>query len=130
MAHQKWLKKTGDADLNRLRRDLTTAFKHGMAGLDVYAHMTTREFADVLLRSGLAKYGVPCTMNDVQNGKKRPFEPHSTPRMARVIEVIRAVRGTLPNLDIDEILSEFSNEQPLRDALDGTCQFTSRLTTA
>lgn len=130
VSEQKYLKKTGEADLKRLRRDLCCAFKQGMAGLDEYADMTANEFAAVLLSSGLAKYGVPCSRADVQNGKKSAFKPHATPRMDRVIEVIKSVREKLPKLDIDEILSDFSNEQPLREAIDGTCQFTSRLTTA
>ena len=57
------------------------------------------------------------------------FKPHATPRTARVIEVIRAVRGHLPNLDIDDILSDSSNEQPLREAIDKSNEFTDKLTT-
>lgn len=34
VAMQKYLRKEGEADLKRLRRDLCCAFKQGMAGLD------------------------------------------------------------------------------------------------
>lgn len=127
VSHQKYLRKAGGADLERLRRDLCIAFKHGVAGLDDYSSMTANEFCDVLVRSGFAKYDVPCARHHVQNAKRKEFEPHTTPRTARVLEVIHAVREVLPNLDVDEILSESTNELPLRTAIDEPCNFTSRL---
>lgn len=129
VSHQKYLRKAGGADLERLRRDLCLAFKHGMAGLDEYSDMTANEFCDVLRRSGFDRHGVPCARHHVQNAKRKEFEPHTTPRTARVLEVIQAVRESLPKLDMDEILSEFNNELPLRTAIDEPCIFVSRLTT-
>jgi hypothetical protein len=91
--------KRDNAPIARLRRDLCRAFKHGQAGLDAYQNLSAQEFADTLNKAGMNDFGTVVKRADVENGRKTPFAPNTTPATARVIAVLNALEQVFPLLD-------------------------------
>jgi len=118
-----YLKKTPTADVNRLQRDLCRAFKNGAAGLSSYSSMSAVDFAALLNEIGFEAYGVPTTRATVENGKRVAFRPHTTPRTAPVIQLLKRLAEWIPDLEADVILTKSMVGYELEEALSTSCPF-------
>lgn len=100
---QTYMRKSGDGDLLRLRRDVTRAFRHQQAGFEV-----------ILARMGKIRHktlceilegvGIPCTVTDIDNARA-DFIPYKTPATDRVVAALKGLKdGPFPELDIELFL--------------------------
>ena len=111
---QKYLRKK-DGDLERLKRDLITAWRFkkcgthhlnhhclGKAGTAADYKLRAHEFADLLNDV----IGIPCKKSDVDNGvKQKTFTPNQVPSTTRTQEKLQLVKELLfPLLEIDQFL--------------------------
>lgn len=93
-------------DLKRLRLMLCSAWHSGAAGIEQKrSGMSAAQFAELLV-----SHGVPCKKTDVENGKKKPYEPYSTPNTEKVRNCLESLRAAFPRLDIDEFLYKDTSE--------------------
>ncbi|PWE75934.1 hypothetical protein XF30_03340 [Bradyrhizobium sp. SUTN9-2] len=122
-----YLKRTPTADVSRLQRDLCRAFKHGQAGLASYQSMSAADFAALLNDVGLQDYGIVTTRATVENGKRAVFKPHTTPRTARIFQILERLTERLPNLEAAAILTKSMIGYELEEALSASCQFIDRV---
>lgn len=112
---QKYLKKK-DGDLDRLRRDLITAWRFrrcgthqlkprcfGIKKIDPDYKLKASEFAEILTNH----IGIPCKKSDVDNGiKQKTFTPNQVPNTKRTQDKLQRVKDLLfPLLDIDQFLA-------------------------
>jgi hypothetical protein len=127
-----WLRKGKNADLKRLQRDLCRAFKQGRAGLHPYGSMSAAQFAAVLDECGMKERGVVTTRATVENGKRAgsTFKPHTTPRTAAALHVLRRLQERMPTLEAATILSEPMAGFELSDALTASCPIIDQLRAA
>ena len=85
----KYLRRSDDADLVRLRQMLCAAWRQSLAGLDYRgpsgngARTNAQSFADIL-----AKCGVPCARYNVEDGKRRAFVSNSCLPTRRCLEAV------------------------------------------
>lgn len=94
-----YLSKT-NGDLKRLRRDLTRAYQHHHAGFDLIRSKQRMTHAD--LENALVACGIPCKISDIDNGKKKTFEPYRTPATVRVVEALKKLKAEYyPELEIE-----------------------------
>ncbi|SCB53829.1 DNA polymerase type B [Bradyrhizobium shewense] len=125
---KKYFRKHDRHGLQRLRRDLCRAYKHGMAGFPKVASYTASEFADILNSTSMAKLGVKTKIADVENGKRAPFSPNSTPPTKEVLAVCRELRAHFPELDQKSLVGSIAPDQVmLSPALTAKCPFVERL---
>jgi len=93
-----------DGDIKRLRRDLCRAFTHSAAGFDLVRSRSKYQykgFAAVLTASS-----IPCSQNDVDNGRRNPFTPHQTIPTERVLAALDELKAKyFPELEIADLLS-------------------------
>ena len=111
--------------LSHLKRSLCRAFKMGLAGLRGLSDtITAGGFAELLTR-----VGIRTTVEDVENGKRSPFKPNSTPKTAPVINALRQLSIMFPLLETSVIVAEQQKGTgpALADAIDRKCQFVDRL---
>jgi hypothetical protein len=94
----KYLRKNSP-DIHRLRQALCSAWQHSEAGLVKTNKMTAREFATTL-----ESIGIPCKRTDVENGKKKPFEPNTCPPTRQTIDLLNKVKLTFPKLKATKLL--------------------------
>lgn len=93
-------------DLKRLRLMLCSAWHHSAAGIDrVKSGMSATQFAELL-----SSHGIPCKKTDVENGKKKLYEPHSTPNTPKVRSCLESLRTVFRKLRIEEILFKDTSE--------------------
>lgn len=87
--------------MKRLRRDLCRAFKNYTAGFDLSdPYITNADFAALL-----SAHNVPCSIADVENGKRFAFKPHMCPDIQEVRAALCALkRNHFPTLEIDTFL--------------------------
>jgi hypothetical protein len=116
-----YLRKSRTADLSRLQRDLCRAFKSGMAGLAAYKSMRASEFAKVINECGLEAAGVVTSQATVENGKRVPFKPHTTPRSARVVVAVQKLAEMLPEFDSSVLLARPAAGYELSSVLVAPC---------
>lgn len=96
---RRYLKKDGP-DIARLRALLCSAWKQSQAGLNWQEDdMSATEFAEIL-----CEIGISCKKTDVENGKRRPFIPHSCPPTALAREKLEMLKLKFPNLQTDAFL--------------------------
>ena len=115
---QKYLRKK-DGDLERLKRDLITAWRFKKCGthylnsqcLDTIQKgsdykLKAHEFADLLSNV----IGIPCKKVDVDNGiKRKTFTPNQVPSTPRTHEKLRLAKDLVfPLLEIDQFLGTAS----------------------
>ena len=117
VADRRYLKKTNNADVKRLKRDICRAFKQGQAGFDNYSDLTANQFIDSVKGCGFSDLGIKFARADVENAGRNEFEPHTTPRTKRVNEIINRIKRIFPKFDKAIILSNYENEIPFNDAI-------------
>lgn len=97
-------------DLRRLRQTLCSAWKHSQAGLSwedlPLSHQKFAEF--------LTSYGLPCKKTDVENGKKKPFEPHMCPPTEIVMSILNRLKRSIPSLDIEMIIYKDTSDDAIK----------------
>ncbi len=103
---QRYLSKSGDADITRARIDLTKAFKRNQAGFDLaflrVGKVIDRRFAEIL-----TDIGIPCTTIQVENGLKGSFTPNRVIRTERVIESLNKLKNKyFHELEIEFLLTQ------------------------
>jgi hypothetical protein len=97
--HGKYLKKI-NPDIQRLRQLLCSAWRESKAGLSRQVNgVSAQRFADLLIN-----HDIPCKRSDVENANRRPFVPHSCPPTNEVLARLKALKQTVPDLDIDLFL--------------------------
>ena len=90
--------------LKRFRRDLCDALKNGEAGFENYLDVSNKEFAQVLNQVGFANSPAHVTVEHVENGKRRAFEPNATVPTRQVLAVMNKLKQSFPELRQDEFL--------------------------
>lgn len=88
----KYLRKE-NPDVNRLRQSLCEAWQHSEAGMAKSPKMTARQFAEIL-----SSIGIPCKRSDVENGKKKPFQPNACPPTAKARTLLEQLKRYFPKL--------------------------------
>jgi len=107
--HSRYLGKSSFADLRRLRQVLCSAWKQGHAGLNwLNDERSAPAFATLL-----SKHGIPCEKTDVENARKRPFEPNSCPPTADVEARLRDLKVVYPELDVELLLFRDNESQAI-----------------
>ncbi|MER9642399.1 DNA polymerase [Mesorhizobium sp. M0239] len=102
---QTYMRKSEDADLLRLRRDLTRAFRRLQAGFDAVQARSGRIRHKALCEI-LIGVGIPCTVTDVDNARN-DFIPYKTPATARVVSALHLLKQDhFPELDTDLFLDQ------------------------
>lgn len=118
----KYLRKNNGA-VNRLRLQLCRAYKKAAAGLKPKMKgLTDQKFADLLV-----SIGIPCTKADVENGKKRVFNPHSCPPTDQVKSLLNSLREQLEDLDVDLFLYDAADVNPIHITSSTVCPFIQRV---
>jgi hypothetical protein len=64
-----------------------------MAGISKDPRMTARQFAALL-----ESKGIPCARADVENGKKKPFQPNACPPTDKVRGMLKRLKKDFPAL--------------------------------
>ncbi|MFK4824532.1 DNA polymerase [Paenochrobactrum sp. BZR 588] len=96
---KKYLSKT-NGDLKRLRESLTRAYQQHQAGFDIIRSNRKMKHKDFL--NALETCDIPCKISDIDNGKKKTFEPHCTPATPRVVEALKKLKAEFyPELEIE-----------------------------
>lgn len=125
---KKYFRKADRYGLQRLRRDLSRAYKQGMAGFPKIPECTASEFAGILNSTRMLLLGVTTQVEDVENGKRAAFSPHSTPPTKEVQAVFRELRAHFPSVDQKAFLGSIAPDQVmLSPALTARCPFVERL---
>jgi len=94
-----------DGDLKRLREDLTRAYQHHQAGFEIIRSNRQMKHKDFV--KALADCDIPCKISDIDNGKRKEFEPHCTPSTPRVVEALNKLKEDFyPELEIELFLAE------------------------
>lgn len=102
---QTYMRKSENADLLRLRRDITRAFRHQQAGFDA-VFTRTGKIKQKALCEILENVGIPCTVIDVDNARN-DFIPYKTPPTDRVVSALNQLKQEhFPELDIDLFLDQ------------------------
>lgn len=87
-----------DGDIKRLRRDLCRAFKWSQAGFEQVP--AVRRVSHKAFCAALRECGIPCSVSDLDNAKKFPFEAElcfDTPRCREAFAALR--ERHFPQLD-------------------------------
>lgn len=109
-ADSRYLKKL-NPDISRLRQSLCSAWHISAAGL--IKGGSASDFAAVLKAAG-----IPCKVTDVENGKKKPFEPHRSPETPPVVDALKLLQLAIPGLRSDVLLASRSNGIDILQAVD------------
>ncbi len=88
-------------DTHRLRQSLCKAWQHSEAGLVKDPKMTARQFAELL-----DSLGLPCKRSDVENGKKKPFQPNTCPPTDNVKSLLEQLKLKFPQIKVNKFLIE------------------------
>jgi len=97
--HGKYLKKN-NPDIHRLRQLLCSAWRESKTGLSWRVNgVSAQKFAHLLI-----DHEIPCKKTDVENANRRPFVPHSCPPTNEVLARLKALKQTVPDLDVDLFL--------------------------
>lgn len=121
-AKAKYFRKTNGA-VSRLRLQLCRAYKNTAAGLKPKMNrLTDQKFADLLV-----SVGIPCTKADVENGKKRVFDPHSCPPTDQIKALLNTLREHLTSLDVDLFLYDAADINPIYINPSTVCPFIQRV---
>ncbi|MBX3597964.1 MAG: hypothetical protein KF874_10395, partial [Rhizobiaceae bacterium] len=114
----KYLSRQGDADIKRLRRDLTLAFRNHQAGFAKIrrTYIPQRQFAEILEAAGIG-----CKKTDVENARGK-FKPYQTPPSDRVKTALSKLQKIWPELESDLFLVQQTQmnslpPEPLSQAL-------------
>ena len=111
-----------DPAIKRLRQMLCSAWHASTAGLDREAEgLTAQQFADELVAAG-----VPCKRSDVENGKKKPFEPHRCPPTVEVEIALQKLCRRFKCLDPKALLATADGQIDMTKALKAKCSFIER----
>ncbi|MEI8698131.1 hypothetical protein [Mesorhizobium sp. ISC15] len=103
---QTYMRKSENADLLRLRRDITRAFCHQQAGFDAIL-LRTGKIRHKTLVEILEGVEIPCSVDDVENAKRSDFIPYKTPPTDRVVLALNQLKQEhFPELDIDLFLDQ------------------------
>ena len=94
----KYLRKK-NPDVHRLRQMLCEAWHQSKAGLSKSKDMTANQFAEILVN-----LGIPCKRTDVENGKKKSFEPNSCPPTENVKLLLKELKKHFPKLQESKFL--------------------------
>ncbi|MGV0960259.1 MAG: DNA polymerase [Limnohabitans sp.] len=86
-------------DTHRLRQSLCEAWQHSEAGVVKDPKMTARQFAELL-----ESMGIPCKRADVENGKKKPFQPNACPPTDNVRQLLQQLKKHFPKLKVSQFL--------------------------
>lgn len=93
-------------DLKRLRLMLCSAWHHDKAGINRdKSGLSASKFAETL-----TSHGIPCKKTDVENGKRKPYEPHSTPNTEKVRACLDSLKTVFPGLKKEEFLYRDTSE--------------------
>lgn len=99
-----------NGDLQRLKTDLCRAFRRGQAGFDI--ELGKRRITHGMFRNALNSCGIPCEVTDVENARKKEFQPHYTPGTERVKVALRKLKDIhYHELEIDLFLAEADMEK-------------------
>lgn len=94
-----------DADMRKLKTSLTRAFKQGKAGFP--KSINGKKITHEMFISQLKQFGIECTISDLDNAKRFPYEPHTA---GFTIKSARAAwnlsRKYYPKLDLHDIFDE------------------------
>ncbi len=94
-----------DGDIKRLRRDLCRAFTHSAAGFDLVRSRSKFQYKG--FAAILTACSIPCSQNDVDNGKRNPFTPHQTIPTERVLAALNTLKTEhFPELEITQFISQ------------------------
>jgi hypothetical protein len=93
-------------DTHRLRQSLCEAWQHSEAGIFKDAKATARQFAELL-----ESLGIPCKRADVENGKKKPFQPNSCPPTDNVRALLHQLKKHYPKLKVSQFLIETKSRE-------------------
>lgn len=118
----RYLKKD-NGDVQRLRQQLCIAYKKSVAGLQ----WKMNGFTDSSFASFLMSHGIPCLKTDVENARKKLFQPYSCPPTSRVIGLLEELKTEIPSLDTEQFLFKAENETGIDMARISKCQFIDRL---
>ena len=99
----RYLKKD-NPDINRLKILLCSAWQQSKAGLTKGVPKTANEFAEIL-----KSHGISCKRTDVENGRKREFEPNSCPPTEAAKNLLNDLKAEFPSLDGDQFLHQFDS---------------------
>jgi hypothetical protein len=125
----RYFRKDDKAGVQRFRRDLCRAYKHGEAGFEQVEPCSAAEFAAILNSTSMVKFGVRTTVSDVENGKRAAFKPNCTPPTKEVRAVLRELQEHFPELDSTVLVGSVEpNHVLLSSALTAECPFVKRLT--
>lgn len=95
-------------DTHRLRQSLCEAWQHSEAGLIKDPKMTARQFAELL-----DSLGIPCKRSDVENGKKKPFQPNACPPTDKVRSLLDQLKKKFPKLKQSHFLIETKSREAI-----------------
>jgi hypothetical protein len=124
----KYFRKEDKAGLQRLRRDLCRAYKHGEAGFSEVERYSATDFAAILNSTSMIKFGVTTKVSDVENGKRAAFRPNCTPPTKEVLAVIDGLQVHFPELDSTVLVGSIApNDVLLSPALSAECPFVRRV---
>jgi len=95
--------RTTKGDIKRLRQMLCVAWHSSACGV--------REFNEITVASqfaaALTECGIPCKVDDVQNGKKKVFAAHSVPLTDRTIAAAAKLKAKIPTFVPNSLWSEY-----------------------
>jgi len=86
-------------DVLRLRQSLCEAWQQSKAGLIKNPKMTARQFAEIL-----TSIGIPCERANVENGRKKEFQPNTCPPTERVKSLLVALKKHFPRIKRTDFL--------------------------
>lgn len=94
----KFLRKE-NGDLQRLRKQLCSAFVHRQAGVTFEHRVSRPEFAELLTRLGM-----PCKKYDLDNEARVVFVPQQVPPTDEVIAMLGELKHLIPSLKAEQLL--------------------------
>lgn len=94
-----------NGDLQRLKTDLCRAFRRSQAGFDV--ELGKRRITHGTFKNALNSCGIPCEVTDVENARKKEFQPHFTPGTERVKAALWKLKEEhFQELEVDLFIAE------------------------
>lgn len=120
----RYMSKTGQPDLKRLRKMICAAWHRGEAGLSGHPNeLSAREFAALLTQRG-----IPCKKTDVENGRSQEFKPNACPPTEQVQKCLQALKADFPKLEVEAFIFRERAEHAITMAAANDCPFVRRAT--
>ena len=100
-----WMRKSGGSH-QRLRMSVLSGWRRGRCGFVIDESRKRRKPSHDDWVQIFEKYGIQCSIKDVENSKRRDFKPHTVPNTDETNEILESMKKEyFPTLDIEEILS-------------------------